>query len=202
MACLSASRTWSAAPRFRGWATTLDAAGAVIEAGEELADRHGLRSTWVDPDPAGASIAALTNPPHCDPFHRLEAEARVVVDGAGMAGAALRLDAPDPTTGVLRRRFSPDEMAENLIMPVIAAATRVLTAGEFLGRCRCQVDLVGLQSILLVEGQGDQAHGSDWVPTTADVTLPAGVDELTSVARKASYAYARSARLPFWDRPD
>jgi hypothetical protein len=194
---------YTLAPRFRGWATTLDAAGAVIEAGEDLADRHGLTSTWVDPDPAGASIAVpVTNPPHCDPFHRLDGEARVVVDGVGMAGAAFRLDAPDPTTGVLRRRFSPEDMAVGLIVPVIAAAASVLTAGEFLGRCRCQVDLVGMQSILLVEGQGDHVPGDEWVPSTSDITLPATGDELASVARRAANAYARSARLPFWDRTE
>lgn len=189
---------YTLAPRFRGWATTLDAAGAVIEAGEELADRHGLTSSWIDPNPAGASIAVpVTNAPHGDEFRRFGAEARVVVDGAGMAGAALCLDAPE--VGVLKSRFQPDDMAAKLIAPVIAAAAGVLTAGEFLGRCRCQVDMVGMPSVVLLEGQGDHVRGEEWVPTTGDVTLPASDEELSQVARRAAYAYARSARLPFWD---
>lgn len=190
---------YTLAPRFRGWATTLDAVGAVIAASEKLADRHGLMSSWVDPDPAGVSIAVpVTHSPHGDEFRPLRAEARVIVDGAGMAGAALGLDAPD--VGVLRSRFAPDVMAAKLIEPVITPAAGVLTAGEFLGRCRCQVDLVGIPSVVLMEGQGDHVRADEWVPTTADVTLPASEDDLAVIARKAAYAYARSARLPFWDR--
>jgi hypothetical protein len=84
--------------RFRRWATTLDAAGAVLRAAEDLANHHGLTSDWVTPHPAGASIEVPhTDPaPHADTWSRTNADAiaRAVIDGEGIAGAALKLDPP------------------------------------------------------------------------------------------------------------
>jgi nitroreductase len=90
--------------RFRGWAGSREAAAAVRVAVEDLADTHGLDPSWVTPDPAGAAVTdvPLAHPPHSGTFHPLQANARVVVDGAGLAAAALWLQAPAPGSGVLR----------------------------------------------------------------------------------------------------
>jgi hypothetical protein len=184
--------------RFRGWATTVHAASAVCQAGEDLADCHGLTSGWVTPDPAGAGIAVPhTKPPHGDGFHQTQALARVVVDGAGVAGGALRLEPPDGTRP-LPRRFLVEELAHEVILPVIRSAAAVLNAGEFIGRSRCQIDLVGMQHVILIESQGNQGIAA-WVPVTTDVTLTATDAELVAVATTAARALARSAELPFWD---
>jgi hypothetical protein len=190
---------YTLSPRFRGWATTLDAAGAVLEAAENLAGTHGLASNWLTPDPAGVSIEVPhSHPPHSDNFHPTQALARVLVDGAGIAGAALRLELPDPNRP-LPRRFQVDEIASELALPVIRAAAAVLTAGEFIGRSRCQIDLVGMQHVVLIESQGDHQEIAGWVPTTVDIALTASDEELMSVAQSAARALARSARLPFYD---
>jgi hypothetical protein len=120
-----------------------------------------------------------------------------VVDGEGVAGAALRLDPPDPARP-LPRRFLVDEIATDLVLPAIRAAAAVLTAGEFVGRCRCQIDLVGMQHVLLVEAQGTQQIGG-WVPTTTDLALTATEDEMLAATAVAASALARSAGLPFYD---
>jgi hypothetical protein len=191
---------YTRSPRFRGWATTVDAATAVLTAAENLADCHGLAPGWVTPHPAGASIEVPhQHPPHADGFHQTGARARVVIDGEGVSGAALRLDPPE-ARDALPQRFQPDELARELILPVIKAAADLLTAGEFIGRSRCQIDLVGMQHAVLIEGQGDKQPIAGWVPTTTDLTLTASDDELLGAARIASHALARSAGLPFWDR--
>lgn len=186
--------------RFRSWAASSEAALAVRIAAENLADMHGLSPSWVTPDPAGAAVmdVPLTQPPHSGTFHPLQANARVVIDGAGLTAAALWLQAPEPGSGVLRERREPTNLAATLIVPVIAAAAAVLNAGEFVGRCRCNVDLIGLPNVLLVEGQGDGDPGDVWVPTETDLILKAGPDDLAVAARTAAFAYARSARLRYW----
>ena len=134
---------YTLSPRFRGWATTLDAAGSVRVAAETLADCHGLMPDWVTPEPAGATISvAHTKSPHGDGFHQTSAQARVAVDGAGVAGASLQLGRLDPSQS-FPKRFLVDEIADQMILPVIQAAANVLSAGEFVGRSRCQIDLVG-----------------------------------------------------------
>lgn len=191
---------YTKSPRFRGWSTTVDAATAVRKVGEDLAHCHGLAPGWVTPHPAGASIEVPhQHAPHFDGFHRADAWARVVIDGEGVSGASLRLDPPQPSDA-LPRRFEPDELARDLILPVLRAAADVLAAGEFIGRNRCQIDLVGMQHATLIEAQGDRQPIADWVPTTSDLTLPASQDELLEAARIAAYALARSAGLPFCDR--
>jgi hypothetical protein len=115
-----------------------------------------------------------------------------------VVGAALELEAPE---GDLRRgRMHLHEVADRLIGPVIAAAAGVLRAGEVLGRCWCQIDLVSLPRVLLLESEGNRG-ASGWVPTTSDVTLPIEEAGLEATARKAVYAYARSAGVPAWDPP-
>jgi hypothetical protein len=188
-------------PRFRSWAASSDAATAVRLAAEDLADMHGLSPSWVTPDPAGAAVTdvPLAHPPHSGTFYPLRANARVVVDGAGLAAASVWLQAPEPGSGVLRERREPRDVAVTLIVPVIAAAAAVLEAGEFVGRCRCNVDLIGLPNVLLLEGQGDRDPGDVWVPTETDVILKAYADDLGAAARTAAFAYARSARLGYWN---
>jgi hypothetical protein len=187
-------------PRFRGWATTADASGAVLRAAETLAELRGLAPNWLIPHPAGAS---LTIERMGDARHRdaaggaLGGMARVVVDGAGVVGAALDLEAPENER---RGRMHLHEVADGLVKPVIAAAADVLRAGEVLGRCWCQIDLVRLPRALLLEQEGNRG-ASGWVPTSGDLTLPVEEEGLKASARKAVYAYARSAGIPAWDPP-
>jgi hypothetical protein len=83
-------------------------------------------------------------------------------------------------------------------MPVIAVAAAVLEAGEFVGRCRCNIDLLGFPNALLLEGQGDHHPGDAWVPIETDLILAASSDDLEAAARTAAFAHARSARLGYW----
>jgi hypothetical protein len=182
--------------RFRGWSTTLDAAGAVLRAAENLGNNHGLMSDWVTPHPAGGSIEVPhTDPaPHTDRWTHADAYARVVIDGMGLSGAALKLEAPPPQN--LRRQFDVDQIARTLILPVIRAAAAVLGAGEFIGRCRGQIDLVGVQHVAMLESQSDHQAVDDWVPSTIDITLTASDDELVRAALTAARPRARPQRRP------
>ncbi|HEX3678854.1 MAG TPA: ATP-binding protein [Galbitalea sp.] len=190
---------YTLSPRFRGWATTHDGAAAVIKSAEDLADFHGLAPGWATPDPAGAATIEVpfSSPPHSDGFHTFRAFAHVMIDGCGIAGAAVALEPPSPD--VLLTRLSVTDLAEKVICPTVKAADHVLSTGEFIGRARCQVDLVGLRDAIFVEHQLDQEAPAPWVPITIDVTIPATERELGAVALRAAYAYARSAGLPFWD---
>lgn len=146
--------------RFQGWATTADGSAAVLAAAEQLADRHGLDPSWLTPHPAGASLAfgIEAGSRHCDGAGLpLTGTARVVIDGAGVVGAALDLEAPEER----RRAWTPlHDVAEGLVEPVIAAAVGVLRAGEFVGRCWCQVDFVGMHRPLALEGSGNNNPSS------------------------------------------
>jgi hypothetical protein len=188
-------------PRFPGWSTTAEASAAVLTAAEDLAQLHGLANDWKIPDPAGVAIEVPVQPGvrHQDGAGLgLEAVAKIVVDGAGLAGAALQLIGPDEK---LRRSWTRlDALAQGLIAPTIRAAADVLDAGELLGRARCQIDLVGLSGAILIEGGGNQ-EPRRWVPTSVDVTLPLDDAQLAATAQLAANAYARSARIPAWDAP-
>jgi hypothetical protein len=92
------------------------------------------------------------------------------------------------------------DIAQDYIRPAIKATTDLLTAGEFLGRARCQVDVVLLSLAVLVQQQGNRS-GRAWVPTAADLTLPVTGAELDAVALRAAHAFGRSMGLPFWDPP-
>jgi hypothetical protein len=184
-------------PRFTGWATTADASAAVLAAAEDLADVHGLSPNWLIPHPAGASLTIdLPNARHHDATGgALKATARVVIDGAGVVGAALQLAAPEHE----RRAWQRMHETASLVEPVIAAAVSLLRSAEVLGRCWCQIDLVGLPQVLLLEGQGNR-KAAHWVPSGVDL-MPAEVDALQAMGRRAVYAYARSAGIPAWDPP-
>lgn len=121
-----------------------------------------------------------------------------MLDGAGVIGAALELAAPEDERR--RSRLALDELAFGLIRPVMSAAAGVLATGGFLGRAWCQVDLVGLSSVLLPAQHGSR-EGSSWVSTGADVPLPVVKDDVNAVSRRAAAAYHRSAGLPTWDPP-
>lgn len=188
-------------PRFRGWSTTADASAAVLSAAEDLAQLHGLANSWKIPDPAGVAIEVPVQPGvrhHDGAGQGLEAVAKVIVDGAGLAGAALQLAGPEEK---LRRSWKRlDAVAQDLIAPTIRAAADVLDAGELLGRAHCQVDLVGLSGAILIDGGGNQ-EPRRWVPTSIDVTLPLDDAQLAATAQLAANAYARSARIQAWDAP-
>jgi schlafen family protein len=188
-------------PRFRAWATTAEASSAVLAAAEGLAQRRGLDNSWKIPDPSGAAIQVPLEPGarHRDALQGgLDALARVVVDGGGLAGAALELAGPDDA----RRRawIQLDELARDLIVPTARAAADVLQAGEMLGRAWCQIDLVGLSTAMLIEGGGNR-EPRYWVPTGADLTLPVDDEQIDALALRAAYAFARGAGIPAWDPP-
>jgi len=187
-------------PRFQGWATTATASGAVLRAAEELSDVHGLSPGWLTPHPSGASLEIqLLNARHHDSAGgSLAGTARVVIDGAGVAGAALHLTAPDQDAR--RAWWSMHDISERLIEPVLAAAATMLGAAAIVGRCWCQIDLIGLARPLLLEGQGNR-DAADWVPSSDELAMPADVDALQAAGRRAVYAYARSAGVPAWDPP-
>jgi hypothetical protein len=187
--------------RFRAWATTADGAASALRAAENLAIRHGLANSWEVPHPAGVSVTVPleTGARHQDGAGGgLDATASVAVDGAGIVGARLHLAGPDDARR--RRWIDMSDVAKELTLPVAHAAVAILKDGEFLGRARCQVDLVGLSRTLLVQGQGNQ-DPAFYVPTWHDIVLPTDTEELTTVAELAARALARSAGIPAWDAP-
>jgi len=190
-------------PRYRGWTTTDQAASAVLATAEDLADMHGLSPSWAVPDPAGVSfrMGPIDDPRrrHCDGTGiPLTITIRAVVDSAGLVGVAHGFGLPQDQR--MRQWMQLNDIAQNYIRPAIKATTDLLTAGEFLGRARCQVDVVLLSLAVMVQQQGNQS-GRAWVPTAADLTLPVTDAELDAVALRAAYAFGRSMGLPFWDPP-
>jgi hypothetical protein len=193
---------YTLAPRFRHWSTTSQGSSSVLKAAENLADMHGLAPGFLKPDPAGAWVSVGTNADlrHTDLFsNALETHCRVVVDGAGVAGAAFELGAPQKGHED-RKSVRLDEFSRAYIRPVIEAAASVLTAGEFLGRARCHIDLVRVGLALILENQVQNSGGA-WVPVDADLVLPASEPEIDAIALRAAYAYGRSAGLHAWDAP-
>jgi len=187
--------------RFRGWATTAAASAAVLAAAEELALRRGLAASWATPHPSGVSIAVPleTGARHSDGARLgLDAEARIVLDGAGVAAAALHLGGPADEGR--RSWIDTDTIATHFIEPVAMAAVHLLESGEFLGRAWCQVDLVNLSEPWMIQGAGNHQPAAH-VPTGADITLPLDPTEMRAVAQRAANAVARSARVAAWDPP-
>jgi hypothetical protein len=187
--------------RFRQWATTSEGSAQVLKAAENLADVHGLSPDHVQPDPAGTMVVLprAADPRHIDDFSKkLHTVYRLVVDGAGVAGAALELAIPDGGTDI-SRRVQLEDLAREYVRPVINAAADILTDGEFLGRARCQIDIVRLNTALRILQQPRAAQV--WVPTGADLALPATEDEIGAIALRAAYAYGRSAGLRAFDPP-
>jgi hypothetical protein len=186
-------------PRFRGWATTADCSAAVQAQAEALSGQNGLDPSWISPDPSGAGLAiSFANPVHFDGADlALASTAHLVIDAAGVAGAGITLMPPED-----RRRRSWLQLAQlvELLKPVISTAANLLTVGEFLGRSRCQIDLVDLsQAFLLHEAKEDGARR--WVPLGAELPLPASENHIDAVARRAANALWRSAGGAAWDAP-
>lgn len=126
----------------------------------------------------------------------LTSVARVVVDAAGVIGAALQFKPPEQETW--RSRAQLDQLAETVVRPTVEAAGAVLSAGEFLGGAHCQVDLVGIGSCLLLPSEGARP-ARYWVPSGGDLALPADSDEFSALSQRVANVYARSATLPAWD---
>lgn len=187
-------------PRFRSWATTARASAAVLVAGEFLSMRPGLDNSWAVPDPSGASVVV---PLELGAMHRdaggipLEVRARVAVDGAGIAGATLEFQAPE--NDGRRRWLDLSTLASNIIKPVIVAAAQILAAGEFLGRARCQIDLIGISRAWLLQAGEGQGVGGVWVPSAGDLVLPAEEGQIETLAVLGANAYGRSAGVAAWD---
>jgi hypothetical protein len=189
-------------PRFGSWSTTADCSSALLTAAERIAKKGGLSNSWVSPDPSGAAIEVPLNPGdlHSDAGGiGLDATAHLVVDGAGVVGAALSLSAPENRDR--RRWIRLGDIAGDLIRPVVAAAVGILEAGEFLGRVRCQIDLLGLSSVFLID-QGGNRDGRPWVPSSGDLMLPVDAKEVRSAAMRAANAFGRSAGIAAWDQRD
>jgi Putative DNA-binding domain len=186
------------APRFQGWATTANCSSALLSGVEELSRRAGLASSWVEPDPSGAGVAVPLDEGalHTDGAGLpLAATAHLVLDAAGVAGAALSLSPPDD--GRRRSWLRLDQLVD-LVRPPMLVATSLLEAGEFLGRTRCQIDLVGLSRVFLLENAGDDA-GRLWMPTSGELSLPADAAQIEDLARRAANAFWRSAGVAVWD---
>ena len=116
-------------PRFHGWATTADSAAALLRAAENLADKHGLDNSWSGPDPSGASVAVPVDDGrlHADAGGQgLPAMAHLVVDAAGVVGAALNLGAPENDQ---RRSWIRLDALASLIRSVVEASASVLEVG-------------------------------------------------------------------------
>jgi hypothetical protein len=191
---------YTLAPRFRGWATTTPAAASVVRALEDLSAVH-LGPDWAKLDPSGvwASLGSKSDPRHPNPSgNPLETCYRLVIDGAGVVGAAFELGPPPRFDDM--KAVKLDELADSCIRPVIEAAAAVLTEGEFLGRARCHIDIVRLGAALKLWDQV-QSSGAGWVPVAADLPLPATDDDIASIALRAAYAYGRSAGLRAYDPP-
>jgi hypothetical protein len=188
-------------PRFQGWATTADCVSALLSGVEQLSKRNGLSNDWVDPDPSGAGVAVQLEEGavHADGAGLpLAATAHLVLDAAGVAGAALSLAPPDDE----RRRswLRSNQLMDLVRLPMLAAAG-LLDAGEFLGRTWCQIDLVGLSRAFLIEHAGDNG-GPLWMPTNGELSLPVEDDQIDALAQRAANAFWRGAGVPAWDSPD
>jgi Putative DNA-binding domain len=186
------------APRFQGWATTANCSSALLSGVEELSRRAGLSSSWVEPDPSGAGVAVPLDEGalHTDGAGLLlAATAHLVLDAAGVAGAALSLSPPDDE----RRRswLRLDQLVDLVRLPILTAAN-LLCVGEFLGRTRCQIDLLGLSRVFLLENAGDNA-GRHWMPTSGELSLPADAEQIDDLAQRAANAFWRSAGVAAWD---
>lgn len=185
--------------RFRGWSTTAEASAATLGAVETLSRRRGLSNTWVTPDPAGASVGV---PVGTGTFHTdgagstLGGEANVMVDGAGVVGAALHLDGPDEKR---RARRDVHDIAREIVQPLIGAAAEVLLRAEVLGRARCQIDLVGMHVPFRLHSSKNEVRRH--VAIAADLALPLSAERAQQVAVLAASALARSAGVPAWDPP-
>jgi hypothetical protein len=191
---------YTLAPRFRGWATTAAAVGATLTAARELADLPSIHRDTAMPDPSGVFVSVRLRP---DERHRdelgglLETASRVVLDGAGVAGASFQVS--KGSHGLPMYRVQLDQLAREYIVPVLRVTAGILEAGEFLGRARCQIDLLELGETMSIWDQHGDAP--PWVPVGADLSLPAARDDIDAIALRATYAYGRSVGLHAWDPP-
>jgi hypothetical protein len=186
-------------PRFQGWATTADCSSALLAGSETLSGRKGLGPEWVVPDPSGAAVTVAVNDSgiHADGAGlALSASAYLVLDGAGVAGAAFSLSPPEDER---RRSWHRLEELVDLIEPPITAAANLLRAGEFLGRARCQIDLLQIPRVFFLEHAGEK--GRSWVPTSSDLPIPAEPEQIRAIAHRAANALWRSAGVGAWDTP-
>jgi hypothetical protein len=185
--------------RFQSWATTADCSSALLAGAEALSGRSGLNAEWVEPDPSGAAVTVPVNDRgvHADGAGlALSASANLLLDGAGVAGAAFSLSPPDDER---RKSWLRLEELADLIEPPIAAAANLLYAGEFLGRARCQIDLVQIPRVFSLDQAGEK--GRSWVPTSSDLPLPAEPAQIRAIAKRAANALWRSAGVGAWDAP-
>jgi hypothetical protein len=82
------------------------------------------------------------------PAIQLTITIRAVVDSAGLVGVAHGFGLPQEPG--MRQWMQLNDIAQDHIRPAIKATTDLLTAGEFLGHARCQVDVVLLSLAVLV----------------------------------------------------
>ena len=185
--------------RFHGWATTHDAGRTVLEAAESLAHIRGLGRGWLKPHPDGITTevgvqqALLRDGAG---FDLDKGSVKVLIDRSGVVAAALALPGPED----LRRRgrIPTEEIAERLIAPPIRTVAAILERGEFLGRARYAIDLVGMPNALLIEHQGDSAVDPH-IAASADLFTPPGHEHVSRVARLAANALSRGLGLEAFD---
>jgi hypothetical protein len=189
---------YTGASRFRGWATTAEAAAAAIGAGEALSGVRGHVNDFAKPSVGGVTVLVrwADRTYHTDTGGKpLGAEAWTAIESNGVVGAALHLEA----TQVLRPRMGTRTLADHIVVPALEAALGMLEQGGFLGRVLCCVDFVGLGGAIGLEHPaGDAAFH---VSAECEVSLPRDPDELKTAARSTTSALGRSAGLSTWDPP-
>jgi hypothetical protein len=190
---------YTGASRFRGWATTAEAAAEAIGAGEALSGDRGLGNDSAKPSIGGVSVSVRSadGTYHTDTGGKpLGAEARTAIESSGVVGAALHLEA---TTEGLRPRMGTRTLADCIVVPALEAALGMLEQGGFLGRVLCCVDFVGLGRAIGLEHPAGAA--AFHVSAECEVSLPRDPDGVKTAARSTTSALGRSAGLPTWDPP-
>jgi hypothetical protein len=185
--------------RFRGWATTAEAAGAAIGASEALSGVRGLGKDFAKPSIGGVtvSVPSADGTYHADTGGKpLGADAQTAIESSGVVGAALHLET---TTEGLRPRMGTCTLADHIVVPALEAALGMLEQGGFLGRVLCCVDFVGLGGAIGLEDASSAA--AFHVSAGCEVSLPRDPDEVNTAAHSTTTALGRSADLPTWDPP-
>ena len=177
---------------FVDWATSHDGAAATLQVAERLAHISGLASSWIEPTVRGAQVTiGMQKPPILARLQRpLPSQCAVALDSAGVVGVAIAIAGPDDPED--RGYLGVVDLAEAVFQPLLESVAALLTASPALGRVRCSVVAVRLHAVTFLDGQSSRFRPVD-LGLDRDLTLPG--PDLPSIARAASYAYARSVGI-------
>ncbi len=186
-------------PHSRSWVTTDQAAAAAVGAADQLAGIRGHLTNLATPHQEGVSVELQVQSGlrHSDDGGKgLASVARLTLDAVGIAGAALNLAPPDES--LLRTRVQMNTLGDDFVRPVVEAALAMLADSGFVGRVRCRINLERLAATFAL-AEGGPRNPANWITHDTDLALPVDDHQLRDIARRASYAYARSAGVPAWD---